>query len=109
MKKLIFSILSLFFFSFNLSAQIVDGAIEKYTIREEQTVSVILTGCDTIDNSIKAMMKLHWKKCKYECVSLMEIANREKLGDYYLLLFNGGGVNSGGYSTSIATSIHFTQ
>jgi hypothetical protein len=102
MKKTISFLFLILFFKLNSSAQFVSGKLSKIKILPEQTVSIILTSNDTLNAEIKETVKLNWKVCKYEFVTLDEIAEKGKLGDYYLTVIDSRGANSSGYSTNSA-------
>src|ERR1035437_7543546 len=96
MKKTITILVLIIAFRIPVNAQYVSGKLSKITILPEQTVSVILTSDESMNASIKETMKLYWKKCKYEFVTMDEIANKGKLGDYYLMIQNRGFSYGGG-------------
>ncbi len=83
------------------SAQMVNDKLSATTISSEQTVTVILSNENTND-ALQEGVKLNWKKCKYEFATLDEIAEKEKLGDYYLLVRVFSGSSSSGASTNYA-------
>ncbi|OFY86441.1 MAG: hypothetical protein A3F72_11640 [Bacteroidetes bacterium RIFCSPLOWO2_12_FULL_35_15] len=108
MKKLLILIILLSVFAINGKAQYVSGELAKINILPEQTVSVILTTNETIDAALQEAIKLYWKKCKYEFVTLDEIAGTKKIGDYIITPIDAGTSGGAAFGSSYSTTAVYT-